>query len=211
MALKSYIILYSDDITTASRTLYAATSIIRPNLLALTAPLSPSSVKRWIEELMLLVVWPFDDGLLRTIFECHSAQSVLPTSISFFLYPVSNFCDVCLSREYTIKDFHNLLLRGLENCFYLLAPSRHISYVCRSFHIATHLHQGDGLLTGPKTQLFHSFFLHLAIPNTQLFVSGPLFCSILNNQLSKARLNLWKVCPYYRKQTLFIYHPSWWL
>ena len=37
------------------------------------------------------------------------------------------------------------------------------------------------LRTGPATQLFHSLFLHLAVPNPQLFVSRSLFYLVLSN------------------------------
>ena len=63
----SPILLCSDNISTVSRSLCAVTSMIRPSLLVLTAPLSLSSVKGWHEELMMvLVVWRWT---LRIIFE----------------------------------------------------------------------------------------------------------------------------------------------
>ena len=102
----------SDNITTASRSLCAATSMIRPNLLVLTAPPSLSSVKGWHEELtMVLVVLRWT---LRVIFEyCYADINMI------VFMPVIKILWLPLEKaNLTIKDFH-LLLRCVADSFAL--------------------------------------------------------------------------------------------
>ena len=172
--------------------------MIRNNLLVLTAPLSLSSVKGWYEELtMVLVVLRWT---LRVIFEyCYADINMI-----VFMPVIKILWSPLEKANLTIKDFH-LLQRSVADSFLLFL---FISCLRRSFPIAVcyspreirsgvyvrkttwHMYFIDDnlllvvyyqLRTGTATQLFHSLFLHLAVPNPQLFVSRSLFYLVLSN------------------------------